>query len=56
VARRGCLEALWRWRGDGPGAGRAALSIDERLDGLADLVARHVDVGRVRAIAGLGPR
>lgn len=29
------------------------LTLDERLDGLADLVARHVDLDRVRAIAGL---
>lgn len=30
-----------------------AVTLDERLDGLADLVARHVDLDRVRAIAGL---
>ncbi|HEV2357356.1 MAG TPA: hypothetical protein VGZ23_07080, partial [bacterium] len=39
-----------------PGQEAAAphvFTLDERLDGLADLVARHVDLDRVRAIAGL---
>jgi adenosylcobyric acid synthase len=36
----------------GDGCARS-LTLDERLDGLADLVARHMDVDRVRAIAGL---
>jgi adenosylcobyric acid synthase len=32
---------------------RRTLTLDERLDGLADLVGRHLDVDRVRKIAGL---
>jgi adenosylcobyric acid synthase len=32
---------------------RRPLTLDQRLDGLADLIARHVDVDRVKAIARL---
>jgi adenosylcobyric acid synthase len=50
-ARRGVAAAAARWRGE-----RRSVTLDERLDGLADLVARHLDLDRVRAIAGLRPR
>jgi adenosylcobyric acid synthase len=57
AVRRAFLDALWTRRGGAarPDAPRGQ-SLDERLDGLADLVARHLDVDRVRAIAGLGRR
>ncbi|HLY20836.1 MAG TPA: cobyric acid synthase [bacterium] len=50
-ARRGVAAAAARWRGE-----RRSVTLDERLDGLADLVARHLDLDRVRAIAGLRRR
>jgi adenosylcobyric acid synthase len=50
-ARRGTAAAAARWEGD-----RRVLTLDERLDGLADLVARRLDLDRIRAIAGLRPR
>jgi len=65
-ARRGTADAAARERADAVGfatrTGVATrrgdprargLTLDERLDGLADLVARHLDVDRVRIIAGL---
>jgi len=50
-ARRGTAAAAARWEGE-----RRVLTLDERLDGLADLVARHLDLDRIRAIAGLPRR
>jgi adenosylcobyric acid synthase len=63
-ARRGAADAAFRAlnndailghvRPTPGGATRGrTLTLDERLDGLADLVARHLDVDRVREIAGL---
>lgn len=49
--RRGVAAAAARWRGE-----RRVLTLDERIDGLADLVSRHLDLDRVRAIAGLRAR
>lgn len=61
AVRYALLETLWRRRAPaaGPGGRREAqraLTLDERLDGLADLVGRHLDLDRVRAIAGLPRR
>jgi cobyric acid synthase len=67
-ARHGTADAAARSQGAdattrrGGGAGqrgdprRSPLTLDERLDGLADLIARHLDMDRVRAIAKLRPR
>jgi adenosylcobyric acid synthase len=33
-----------------------SLTLDERLDGLADLIARHADIDRIRTIVKLPPR
>lgn len=59
VVRHALLERLWARRG--PVAPRregelTVLTLEERIDGLADLVSRHLDLDRVRAIAGLPRR
>ena len=61
AVRHALLERLWARRGPTAAAARRegeprVLTLDERLDGLADLVARHLDLDRVRAIAGLRQR
>lgn len=61
AVRHALLETLWRRRGQTASSARrredhGSLTLDERLDGLADLVGRHLDLHRVRAIAGLSRR
>jgi adenosylcobyric acid synthase len=58
AARQRLLDALWARRGTRAAGGSPkppahVPGLDERLDGLADLVARHLDFDRVRALAGL---